>query len=97
MESCAFDVVRLRELYQPDPARMALARQRQTALWRGEKPDAWPAIISGALTSAQEVIPTANLKEAFESALLPSIGQALNPPEGFKSQQEALKYWYGLG
>jgi len=63
-----FDVYRLRELYHPEPARIALARQRQVAIWRGNKPDAWPAMISGALTAEQEVIPESNFKEAFENA-----------------------------
>ena len=31
----AFDVLRLRDLYRPDPERLALARRRQAAVWRG--------------------------------------------------------------
>ena len=63
-----FDIYRLRELYKPDPARIALARQRQLALWRGNKPDAWPATIQGKLNSDEETIPSPNFKEAFENA-----------------------------
>lgn len=68
MPDPVFDVYRLRELYQPDPARIDLARRRQRALWRGERPDAWPAAMWGGLPPEAEVIPNPNLKQAFENA-----------------------------
>jgi uroporphyrinogen-III decarboxylase len=68
MAPTPFDVYRLRELYQPDPARLALARRRQAAFWRHARPDAWPATLSGPLTAAQQAIPNPNFKEAFEDA-----------------------------
>jgi hypothetical protein len=60
-----FDALRLRELYQPDEARLALARQRQSAVWRGDRPDRWPVLFNAPLTAAQGEIPGADHREAF--------------------------------
>ena len=61
----AFDVRELRDLYKADEDRIELAKRRQSAVFRGERPDKWPAILSCGLTDAQQRIPTPNLQEAF--------------------------------
>jgi hypothetical protein len=40
----SFDIRALAELYQPDVNRIEQAKARQAAVWRGEKPDAWPIV-----------------------------------------------------
>jgi hypothetical protein len=65
MTSTAFDPFALRQLYQVDQARLELARKRQSAVWQGKKPDAWPIILSGTLTARQEQIPTPDFATAF--------------------------------
>ncbi len=62
-----FDVKRLPDLLSPDRQRKDLARRRQSAVWRGEKPDHFPICFSTGLTEEQEHIPDANFKEAFYS------------------------------
>jgi hypothetical protein len=63
-----FDVGRLPGLYTGDPARVEVARRRQAAVWRGEKPDLWPAIAQiPVLTDAQKAIPNPDFKQAFDS------------------------------
>lgn len=64
MES--FDLEQLDDLYDPDPERVTLARQRQAAVWAGSRPDRWPIIMHAPLTAAQESIPRPDLKQAFE-------------------------------
>lgn len=61
-----FDVEGLRDLIGVDQGRLALARRRQAALWRGERPDKSPILLSAPLTKDQERIPNADYKEAFE-------------------------------
>ncbi len=56
------------ELLAPYQARLAVARRRQAAVWRGERPDAWPLLLSGPLTPVQEQLPDGNLAEAFNDA-----------------------------
>jgi len=63
-------------LYQPDFDRIELAKSRQAAVWRGEKPDAWPIVAGGGLSDAQKAIPTPNFKEAFDDIDLMICGQA---------------------
>ena len=63
-----FDVARLPDLYQTNADRIELAKQRQTALWGGQKPDKWPITCGGPLTPAQAEIPNPNLQEAFYDA-----------------------------
>jgi hypothetical protein len=70
-----FDMARLRELYTPEPSRIALSKRRQAAVFRGERPDAWPCILGGPLTEAQERIPSPNFKEAFDENDLMVCGQ----------------------
>ncbi len=62
-----FDVGRLPALLNADYDRIALARRRQSAFFRGEKPDAWPILFHAPLTPEQEEIPDANYEEAFYS------------------------------
>ncbi len=54
----AFNVEELRHLYMPDRARIELAKKRQAAVLRGERPDKWPVILQGSLTEEQKPIPT---------------------------------------
>ena len=63
-----FDVRRLPELLAPDHDRITTAKQRQTAVWSGQKPDKWPIIMHAPLTAEQEEIPGANYEEAFYDA-----------------------------
>lgn len=67
-ETVAFDVHRLPALLDADPERVRLARQRQAAVFRGQRPDAWPVILHAPLTAAQNEIPNPNLAEAFGDA-----------------------------
>ena len=62
----SFDIDTMPEIYQMDTDRIALAKRRQAAVFRGEKPDHWPVILPGKLTEAQKQIPAPNLKEAFD-------------------------------
>ena len=64
----AFDVRELPHLFSRDPQRLALARNRQAALFRHQRPDAWPIHFSAPLTEAQKAIPAPNYKEAFYNA-----------------------------
>ena len=62
----SFDVEELRELYIIDRERIELAKRRQAAVFRGEKPDKWPVLLSGRVTDEQKRIPSPNLQEAFD-------------------------------
>lgn len=70
-----FDLRRLPELLAADSERLAVARRRQAAVWRGERPDAWPITFAAPLTPAQERIPRPDLAAAFASAELMLCGQ----------------------
>ena len=61
----AFELSRLGSLYVADRDRVALARQRQRAVWQGQRPDRWPIVCSAPLTAAQQAIPAADLRQAF--------------------------------
>lgn len=62
-----FEITRLRELYSVDQERLALAKKRQAAVWRGKKPDKWPIVMATELTDEQEeMIPNPDFPEAFE-------------------------------
>ena len=65
MSDSGFDKGKLPGLLNADNNRIELARNRQAAVWNGEKPDAWPILISDILTEEQEQIPSANYEEAF--------------------------------
>ncbi|MBN1673440.1 MAG: hypothetical protein JXR37_20510 [Kiritimatiellae bacterium] len=60
-----FEVERLPELFEPDPARIRLACARQAAVWAGGKPDRYPILLHAPLTPAQKAIPAANYRDAF--------------------------------
>ncbi len=65
-DACAiFDVGELPELYRVDQERIELAKARQAAVFRGEKPDRWPVLLGGDRTEEQKRIPSPNLQEAF--------------------------------
>ena len=100
MADSIFDVYRLNELYRPDPARIDLARRRQRALWRGERPDAWPAAMWAALPPAAEIIPNPNLKEAFESAdlmLCSQVRGAIATYNGGGDNVPSIRVNFGTG
>ncbi len=65
-----FDYSNLVDLYQVDEQRLELARRRQSAVWNGEKPDAWPIVVGDQLTNRQEAIPAPKLGEAFHDPRL---------------------------
>jgi uroporphyrinogen-III decarboxylase len=60
-----FNIESLRKLYNPNRERTDLAKARQAAVFRGEKPDRWPALLTADLTEDQKQIPNPNLQEAF--------------------------------
>lgn len=64
----AFDVSQLPELYRIDQKRIELARRRQAAVWKGERPDKWPILFSAPLSAAQAEIANPDLEEAFYDA-----------------------------
>lgn len=68
MATTAFSVVDFSKYYQPDAARIELAKRRQAAVFRGKRPDKWPITGGAGLTPEQEKLPNPNLKEAFEDA-----------------------------
>ena len=63
----AFDVDRLPELYEVDEERLALAKQRQTAVWEGKRPDRWPIAFSAGLAPSQTAIPAPDLEVVAEA------------------------------
>jgi uroporphyrinogen-III decarboxylase len=65
--ACDFDVTQLPAYLNFDFERIELAKQRQAAVWKGKKPDAWPIVLRSDLTEQQKKIPTANFEEAFYS------------------------------
>jgi len=74
-----FDVRSLPGMINLDVDRIELAKQRQTAVWRGEKPDKWPIIWGGwELTPEQETIPNPNYREAFYDSNLMLCSQIRN-------------------
>ena len=60
-----FDISELRGLYQIDKERLALAENRQKAVWYCRKPDAWPLLLNAPLTTEQARIPAPDFKRAF--------------------------------
>lgn len=88
------------KLYQPDAARLALARRRQTAVFRGERPDAWPMLAGGPLTPAQEQLPNPNFKEAFDDADLMLSAQlrgACSAASGNGDSVPSMRVNFGTG
>ena len=67
-DATGFAVGSLPERLHADPARIELARRRQVALWRREKPDAWPIMLPAPLLPDQEAIPNPDLAAAFRDA-----------------------------
>ncbi len=65
MKLIDFEMKSLPELCRFDRGRIALAKERQTAVWAHRRPDKWPAFFGGRLEADQEKIPAPNLKEAF--------------------------------
>ena len=71
----AFAVSSLPARLHADPARIALARRRQAAVWRGDKPDAWPILLAAPLFPDQETIPDPDYAATFHDADLMLCGQ----------------------
>jgi hypothetical protein len=95
-----FDIRRLRELYSPDPARIATAKARQAAVWRGERPDRWPILLTGTLTPAQQAIPNPNFLEAFEDVdlmICSQVRQACAVTNAASDAVPSVRGNYGTG
>ncbi|MBT3293970.1 MAG: hypothetical protein HN919_18645 [Verrucomicrobia bacterium] len=90
----AFDVGEWRDLYKADEDRIALAKRRQAAVFRGERPDRWPAFLSCGLTDAQQHTPAPNLQEAFDDIDL-MLCQQMRGPAPMPSREAVLDFWYG--
>ena len=96
----SFDVTGLPELYQIDAGRLQLAKDRQAADWRGEKPDRWPILFGGPLAPAQSDIPNPDLKEAFYDADLMLCGQVRGACGAANARSDAVPSMrgnYGVG
>jgi hypothetical protein len=96
-----FDVGRLTGLYTADPVRVDAARRRQAAVWRGEKPDQWPAIAqTQVLTESQQAIPNPDFKQAFESVemmLCSQVRQACGVANTLSDAVPSVRGNYGTG
>lgn len=93
MQACAeakFNVAELMELYNPDEERVELAKRRQAAVWRGEKPDLPPVVIGGPLSKEQERIPNPNCEEAFHDAGLMLCSQMRGACSAANSGSDAV-------
>lgn len=84
------DVKELPKLLNADFERIEIAKTRQKAVWEGEKPDAWPIILSAPLNAEQQAIPDPNLKEAFYDADLMLCSQVRGACAGFNSRSDAV-------
>lgn len=96
----AFEVDELRALYGVDRERVELAKARQAAVFRGEKPDAWPAILYAPLSDAQKRIPSPNFKEAFDDIDLMLCQQVRGACGAANSNSDAVpsvRGNYGVG
>lgn len=95
-----FDLTQLPHFFEPHQKRIALGRQRQAAVWKREKPDAWPIIFGEKLTPEQEKIPSANFKEAFESfdrMLCNEVRAACSAANGGSDQVPSIRVNFGVG
>ncbi len=85
MEACvekAFGVEELKEIYKPDYARIEVAKRRQAAVWRGERPDKCPILLSAPLTKEQDRLPNPEqaLWRKMEGPVSPNFLDAINDP-----------------
>jgi hypothetical protein len=95
-----FKVDQLRELYVVDRDRVELAKKRQAAVFRGEKPDKWPAWLGVSLTEEQKQIPNPNLQEAFNDIDLMICQQVRQACFGASSGSDivpSVRGNYGVG
>ncbi len=96
-----FKVEELRELYGVDAERVALAKRRQAAVFRGERPDRWPVLLSGRLTDEQKRrIPAPNLQEAFDDIdrmLCQQVRAACGTANGNSDCVPSVRGNYGVG
>ena len=65
MIELGIDMDLLPEILGVDRDRISLAKKRQVAFWRREKPSAWPVLLTAPLSAMQEMLPKANFQEAF--------------------------------
>lgn len=95
-----FDVNRLPELYRVSEERLALAKRRQVAVWKGERPDRWPIAFSAPLTPAQAEIPDPNLQEAFcdvDLMLCSQVRSACSVANACSDAVPSIRGNYGVG
>lgn len=90
MVESTLDVRELPKLLHADFERIELAKKRQTAVWRGEKPDAWPIFLSAPLTAEQREIPSPNLREAFYDADLMLCSQVRGACGTFNARSDSV-------
>ncbi len=92
---------RLQEIYQPNRQRLELAQRRQAAVFRGDPPDRWPAMLGGGLTPAQqEALPNPNYLEAFgdrELMLGSQLRGACSAANGNSDQVPSIRVNFGTG
>lgn len=60
----------LAPMLRPFEESIRLAKRRQAAFWRHERPDSWPILFHGPLSPAQAALPQPNFAEAFHDAEL---------------------------
>jgi hypothetical protein len=95
-----FDITSLPDIYQPDLARIDLAKARQVAVFRGETPDRWPIVLWSPLTAEQEQIPSANYAEAFEDIdrmLCSQVRSACSAANSGSDAVPSIRGNYGVG
>jgi len=90
----------LPDLFAPDLARIALAKERQARFWRGEPNAVAPIICSGALRPEQERIPDPDFKQAFEDLdlmIFSQVRQACAMANGRSDAVPSVRGNYGTG
>lgn len=96
----SFNIENLRDLYTVDRDRIELAKARQAAVFRGEKPDKWPVLLGARLTDEQKAIPNPNYKEAFDDIdmmLCQQMRGACSAANGQSDAVPSVRGNYGVG
>ena len=84
------DFGKIKNLLKIDQERIELGRKRQTALWKGEKPDAWPIYAKTPLAPEQEAIPNADYAEAYRDGELMLCSQLRSACASINSGSDAV-------
>ena len=90
LSECTFEVTKLSSLLNSDHQRINLAKRRQAAVWRGEKPDKFPLLFNAPLTNEQEQIPAPNFQEAFYDPSLMLCSQVRIACQAANSKSDAV-------